>query len=115
MNLFKKTKATKVVLREERSDDNYRFLSAELKDNGDLVFEGQDLGTDVKLAFGASEYEWYWTINSKDVPLFQKALGIKGDTISIIKKKFSKENCIDIKPFMERNNIPFENWSRIGD
>ena len=65
------------MLREERSTDDYRYLSAELKENGDLVFEGQDLGSGVEGAFGCSEYEWSWTVKANDIAQLQQAIGAR--------------------------------------
>ena len=52
--IFNKKKS---VLREERKAGDYRFLGAEIKENGDLLFKGQDLGAGVEEAFGSTEYE----------------------------------------------------------
>jgi hypothetical protein len=105
----------KVTLREERRSGNYRFLGVEIKKNGDLVFEGQDLGKSVEGAFGCTEYEWYWTVKEHDIPKLQKAIGGKGNILSLLEKKFSNEKAASLYEFMQKHNIPFETWSCIGD
>ena len=108
-------KKTQVTLREERTKGDYRFLGAELKENGDLVIEGQDLGNGVKCAFGCVEYEWCWTIKANDIPLFKKAIGSEKEILEILETYFSREKASGLYEFMQNNKIPFDSWSRIGD
>tara|TARA_Y100001937_G_C7063242_1_gene304757 strand:- start:657 stop:842 length:186 start_codon:yes stop_codon:yes gene_type:complete len=42
--MFVGSKKNSVTLREERRPGDYRFLGVTRQKNGDLVFEGQDLG-----------------------------------------------------------------------
>lgn len=111
-NLFKKKK---VILREERSTGDYRFLGAEIKKDGNLVFEGQDLGSGVESAFGCSEYEWYWTVKKQDIPKFKEAIGGNGNILKLLGENFSGKKAANLYEFMQNNNIPFESWSRIGN
>lgn len=104
-----------IVLREERKSGDYRFLGAEVKDNGDLVFEGKDLGSGVKAVFDCVEYEWYWTIKAANIPKFKDAIGENGDILELLEKNFSHEKAAGLSDFMNKNDIPFEFWSRIGD
>jgi hypothetical protein len=113
--MFGRFKKKKVTLREEREPGDYRFLGAEIKDNGDLVFKGQDLGSGVEGVFGCTEYEWCWTIKKSDIPKLQGAMGGKGNIIDLLEKNFCNEKAADLYEFMQKHNIPFESWSRIGD
>lgn len=105
----------KIILREQRSTNDLRYLSAELDDNGDLLFTGQDLGDGVKEAFGYLEYEWYWTVKAEDIPVFKAAIGEEGDILDLLEEFFSNEKAAGLYQFMRDHNIPFESWSRIGD
>ena len=105
----------KVILRDERSDTDIRYLSAEINQDGDLVFEGQDLGKGVEGVFGCSEYEWWWSVKAEDISLFEKAMGCTGKLLKNIELKFSNENAANLYEFMQANEIPFETSSRIGD
>ena len=105
----------KVILREERKSGDYRFLRAEIKENGDLVFEGHDLGSGVEGTFGYTEYEWYWTVKASDIPKLQKAIGGKGGILKLLEQNFSNDKAADLCTFMQDNDVPFESWSRIGD
>ena len=105
----------KIVLREERTEADYRFLGAEINDNGDLVFDGQDLGTGVEGAFGCSEYEWSWTVRAEHISELKIAIGSKGNILRTLKKKFSNEKAADLYAFLQNSKVPFEGWSRIGD
>ena len=105
----------KTVLRDERDRRGLRFLTAELQHNGDLVFEGQDLGPVVEEFFGSSEYEWRWTIKAEHMPILQKSLGDGGDIINMLETRFSNEKSAGVLSFLEEHNIPFESWHRYGD
>ncbi|MGP0173403.1 hypothetical protein ACSVIJ_16190 [Pseudomonas sp. NCHU5208] len=91
------------------------FSALKIKENGNLVFEGQDLGDGVEGAFGCSEYEWYWTIKKQDIPRFKEAIGGNGNILNLLGEKFSNDKAANLYEFMQNHNIPFESWSRIGD
>ena len=95
----------KVILREERKSGDSRFLGAEIKDNGDLVFEGQDSGTGVEKAYGCTEYEWYWTVKASDIPKLQKAIGDEGKILTLLQQNFSNEKAAGLYKFMQDNNV----------
>ena len=113
--MFESSNKKKTVLRDERDGGRLRFLSAEIQQNGDLIFEGQDLGPDVEAFFGSSEYEWQWTIKAEHMPILQKALGDGGDIINMLETRFSNEKSAGVLSFLEEHNIPFESWHRYGD
>ncbi len=105
-----------IVLRTENSIEDNRFLSVELKNNGDLVIHGIDSGSGVKKIFDFYEYEWYWTIKQSDVHLIHEVLGNPdSDTLSVMKENFSDDNAANLHQFLTENSIPFESWSRTGD
>ena len=104
-----------VVLREQRTAADSRFLYAKLNDSGDLVFEGQDIGQGVQEVLGCFEYEWAWTIKACDIALFIQALGAEGDILQLLTAHFKDEKAADLHGFMTEHQIPFESWSRAGD
>ena len=65
-----------VVLRDIKEKGDWSHLQARLDGKGDLLIEGQDLGTMVSKVFGEdfSEYEWVTTIKKKDIHLLIAAL-----------------------------------------
>ena len=68
----------RVVLRDTRS----RFLEASINAKGNLVIEGQDLGSEVEGVFGFNEYEWAWTISARDCNKLFDALGAESDLLT---------------------------------
>ncbi|MGH9602506.1 MAG: hypothetical protein ACRD24_08975 [Terriglobales bacterium] len=48
-----------IRMREERSPDDVRLLDALINDEGDLVFDGYDLGKSVEEFWGDRDYEWW--------------------------------------------------------
>lgn len=105
----------KIILREERTKDDYRYLEAKINKDGDLVFEGQDLGEGVKSYYGCIEYEWIWTIKAEHLPLLEKAMGKTGNILKNIELEFGGHKATNLYTFLKENNVPFEVWSRIGD
>ena len=104
-----------VVLREQQTAGDSRFLSAKLNDSGDLVFEGQDMGTGVQEVLGCSEYEWAWTVKASDITLFNQALDVKGEILQVLAEHFKGDKAADLHGFMTEHQIPFESWGRTGD
>lgn len=104
-----------VVLRNEKLENNSRYLAASYNTAGDLIIEGQDLGEDVRSVFGYSEYEWAWSIRAANLPLLKRALGNSDDILESLKIKFSNENAAGLITFLSANKIVFESWSRMGD
>ena len=113
--MFKLFSLKKIVLRKERNERDYRFLGAEINENGDLVIDGHDLGNGVEGAFSCSEYEWSWTVRAEHIGKLKIALGSKGNILRTLKKKFSNEKAADLYAFLQSSKVPFEGWSRIGD
>lgn len=105
----------KTILRNERNKQGFRFLSAEIQHNGDLIFEGQDIGPVVEEFFGSSEYEWRWTIKAEHIPILQRVLTEDGNIINLLETRFSNEKAADVLSFLEEHNIPFDSWHRYGD
>ena len=102
-----------------RSQDSYgtRYLGAILADNGDVRIEGQDLGSGLQEIFGEgiTEYEYIITIRAQDVPALLEALGAKGDVLVALQKLFSDPAAEEPKSFLDKHNVPYEFWNRMGD
>jgi len=105
----------KVVLRDERTKTDSRGLIARYGLNGDLIFEGQDLGAAVKAFWGSSEYEWTWTIKAHDAPKLMQALKVRRNPLRELKRRFSGPRASGIETFLRDNAVPFLFWSRVGD
>jgi len=104
-----------IILREKKDNDDYQYLGVELNQEGDMVFIGQDLGKFVKEYYGCIEYEWIWTIKANDILQLKQALGTKGDILNTIKSEFSGNKSYGLIDFLKKNEIPYEEWHRIGD
>ena len=100
-----------IVLR----NSSNRYLEASINAEGDLVIEGQDLGSEVEGIFGYSEYEWAWTISASDCDRLLVALGAKSDLLSALGERFAGNRASDLQTFLESEGIEFEAWGRIGD
>ncbi len=103
-----------VVLRSERSGQDVRSLVARYSD-GDLIFEGQDLGPSVERFFGEGqwEYEWVFTVRKANLPKLEKALNT-ADLLAALQRDFSGPNAAGIEAFLKLHNIPYEIWNRVG-
>jgi len=104
-----------VVLRQEKSQNDSRFLSASLTADGDLKIEGQDIGDSVREIFASAEYEWAWTVRASALPALKQALGNPNDLLKALEKEFSAQNAARLLSFLEDHEIPYETWSRTGD
>ncbi len=90
-----------IVLRDEKWGENeHHILKAVLKDNGELVFEGIDMGDSVKERFDDFDFEYWHTIEEKyihDILLF------------LIKEKFNKIS--EVLKWLKSKNIPYTSQS----
>jgi len=108
-----------ITLRETRDEEGTRYLGARIMSTGDLVIEGQDLGSGVTKFFGQgiTEYEYAWTIPREDVHLLLKALGgaKTHDILGVLKEQFSKEPALEVSGLLKEHHIKYEFWFRHGD
>jgi len=104
-----------VVLRDIDDARGSQYLKASLRSDGDLVIQGQDLGSGVNEIYGFFEYEWAWTIRAGDVPKLHRALQAKSDVLSALSKRFTGDRADELQSFLDSEGIPYEAWGRIGD
>jgi hypothetical protein len=109
----------KILLRSTRDASGSRNLWAKINAEGDLVIEGQDLGSGVSEFWGPgnTEYEWDWTIRKESLPKLVAELGggEDGDVLSLLAARFFGDAAAEIESFLKAHEIPFEFWSRVGD
>lgn len=107
---------THVVLRDTSDKGGSRHLTARLAPSGDVVIEGQDLGSGVEEAFGGGlrEYEWAWTIRAANVRQLAEALDAE-DVLKGLQARFSGDRSSELGSFLEKTGVPVEFWSRVGD
>ena len=95
------SKIRELVMYEQRDKDDYSILTAKIEDNGNLMFEGYDIGNFPESFWGDSDYE-YWLMVDKDYK----------DTILLwlIKERF--ENDSKFREWLNEKGIPseFDSW-----
>lgn len=93
-------KIDKIKMIESKSERISVYLEAKIKENGDLVLEGQDIGEFVEEQFGDSDYEYSLSVKAeyKDTIL-----------LNLIKEKFANDS--EFKAWLEEKGIPSEFWS----
>ena len=106
-----------VTLRDYRDDFGSRYLGAALAPDGGLSIRGQDIGAGVEQMFGPGnrEYEWVWTIPAAEMRALKAALGKGDDVLMALASRFSDEAAADLQPFLDKHEIRYEFWSRIGE
>ena len=107
-----------VVLRDSKDSDGIRYLGASLKSNGDLIINGHDLGSGVSKIFGSdfNEYEWNYTVDSKNLSLLIKELGgnEKDHILQLIREKCTGMKAINLEEVV-RKKVPHNFWNWMGD
>jgi len=114
-----------VVLRDERANGDWRFLSAHIGTQGELIFTGHDLGDGVSSLMGYGEYEWTFTIAAIDISKLTAALNVRGvfgtpwgrsrRLLRTLRRWFSGGNASQLGPFLKKHDIPYLLWNRVGD
>jgi len=90
-----------IVLRDEKWGENeHHILKAVIKENGDLVFEGVDMGDSIKERFGDFDFEYWHNIEAEHL---DKLL------LYLIKEKFDKIS--EVLKWLKNNNIPYTSRS----
>jgi hypothetical protein len=114
-----------VVLRDERTNGDWRFLSVRIGTKGEVIFAGHDLGDGVGSLMGYREYEWTMTVAVLDVPNLAAALNVRGAfgtpwgrsrrLLHALRHRFFGGNASQIGPFLKEHGIPSSLWNRVGD
>jgi len=104
-----------VILRNERTAKDSRYLEASLSAEGDLVIHGIDWGAEVTRIWGDSEYEWFWTIRANALPALKAVLQAENNLLDVLKTNFSDENAANLPSFLDQHGINYEFWSRVGE
>jgi len=85
-------------------------------EKGQLYFDGYDIGKTVEEVWGDSDYEYTYTIESKEVNKFYRIFNLKtGDKsglLQAIKNRFSVNEAYSLfGNFMEENDIKYESFT----
>jgi hypothetical protein len=86
-------------------EKEHQVLEVYLNEEGDLVFEGYDIGEIVKEYWGDSDYEYYLTIKKEHVTAV---------LLWLIKECFENKrfaNDSDFRNWLEEKGITSEFWS----
>ena len=100
-------KMKKVNLYDQRFGKNeHRVLDLVLNDEGNLVFEGFDIGDLVKKHWGDIDYEFWLTIHAENLPIV---------LVHLIKECYDRkmfETESDFKMWLTEKGIPseFQSW-----
>ena len=91
------TKITKLEFEPEIDGENRKCMNLSVKENGNLLFEGQDSGPDVQKFFGVEDHEYFIEIPQeyKDTLL-----------LHVLKKSFTPTSALTT--WLKENDIPGE-------
>jgi hypothetical protein len=108
----------RVVLRDDKTPGDRRWLAANLGKDGALVVEGQDLGEGVEAAFGHGirEYEWTTEVSAEDIPRLVAALGgAQGAGILDVIRATCLADPSRLESTIRAAGITPRFWSRMGE
>lgn len=92
-----------------------RWIDAELRTDGALVIDGQDL--DPPVGLGGGEYEWAITVRPGDVPTVVRALGGQSgdDVLDLLASHRDEVVGAGELTWLHGIGLQPAFWSRIGD
>ena len=90
-------KINEIKLREMEIRGGKSYLDAVIRENGDLVLSGQDLGEFVEQVWGDWDYEYWVTVNSDDKDSV---------LLHLIQEKFESET--NFQEWLKEKEIPCE-------
>ncbi len=86
--------------------NEHQVLEIKVDEEGDLVFEGYDIGDSVEEYWGDSDYEYWLTVKADQLP---------GVLLHLIKECFEKKiftNDSEFREWLTKKGIPseFQSW-----
>ena len=102
----------KVMLREERTGPNQRFLCAYVDADGALHIDGQDLGPATAPPSHDGEYEWFDTIQPEHLPRLIELLGGEpgADILDLLAKRYTGAGVAAFERILRKSGIPVERF-----
>ncbi|NVM53756.1 MAG: hypothetical protein HWN66_08655 [Candidatus Helarchaeota archaeon] len=96
----------KITIYDRKFGKDHQVLEIKITDEGNLVFEGYDIGEFVKEYWGDSDYEYWLTIKAEHIPTV---------LLHLIKKCFDEKiftNDSEFKTWLNEKGIPseFHSW-----
>jgi hypothetical protein len=102
-----------VVLRDERTERDWRNLWAYVDEEGALHIDGQDLGPSTAVISSDGEYEWFATYAAEHVPEIIALLGGRNgeDVLDLLAREWSGPRSYSLEERLRKSNIPAERHS----
>ena len=102
----------RVMLREERSGPDRRFLWAYFDEDGALHIDGQDLGPATALVSADGEYEWFETIRPAHLPRLVELLGGEAgaDLLDLLAERYTGAGAAELERILRESGIPVERF-----
>jgi len=102
----------KVLLFSLKTDSISISMELYFNEDGQLIFDGYDIGKSVKKYMGDSDYEYYYTIEKEEIekfyPLFGLALGDQPNLLKALQEKFSVNEAYSLMgQFMDAHGIEY--------
>jgi hypothetical protein len=103
----------KVMLREERTGPDQRFLWAYVSTDGALHIDGQDLGPATSPPSHDGEYEWFQTIQPEHLPRLVELLGGEPgtDLLDLLAERYTGAGAAALERILRESGIPVERFA----
>jgi hypothetical protein len=91
----------RITIYDKETDTSHSILEAYITEEGNLVLEGYDIGDFVEKYWGDSDYEYWLTVKSENVPAV---------LLWLIKERFKTDS--DFRDWLKEKEIPsqFDSW-----
>lgn len=104
----------RISLFEKRASHSSIFISVGLNKDGDLVLDGQELGSFIEDMYGDSDLEYFVTVKKKDVPRLQACLDASDKTLLEAMRRFADRDAeIKFRKFLDKHAIPYKTFRYI--
>lgn len=95
---------------ESHTGSEYRFLGARVLENGDLLIEGQDIGSTAEELYGEREFEYEVRVAAEHVPaVLLWLLKERFATQALTSQGFSLQgftSTVDLRRWLDEHHIP---------
>ncbi len=106
----------KIILYRKEGSKISIYMDMYFNEEGQLIFDGQDIGSGVEEQWGDSDYEYTYTIEPEEVKKLYAILGVpdsdKHSLLQEIKKRFAGNRAYSkFGKFMDDNNINYSSFT----
>ena len=113
-----------VILCDTKGNGESHYVFAQIGAQGEIVFVGHNLSSGNSI-MGYRECEWSLTVELENISKLTRALKLhsyfgwwpvsRTELLRVLQRRFSGSRSRKLQTFLDKHDVPYSLWSRIGD